>query len=46
MLVTHVVVVRRASSWLGEIKGVEPRDKLDSMGYSGWYTGSAGRFWG
>ena len=46
MLVIYVVVVRRASNWLGEITGVEPRDKLDSTGSLGWYTGSAGGFWG
>jgi len=46
MLVIYVVVVRRASNWLGEITGVKPRDKLDSTGSLGWYTGSAGRFWG
>jgi len=46
VLVTYIVVVRGASNWLGEIMGVKPRDKLDSTGSLGWYTGSAGRFWG
>jgi len=46
MLLNYVVVVYRASNWLGEIRGVEPRDKLGGTGSSGWYMGSAGRFWG
>ena len=46
MLVIYVVVVCRVSNWFGEIRGVKPRDKLDSTGSSGRCTGSAGRFWG
>ena len=46
MLVIYVVIVGRASNWFGKIRGFKPRDKLDSTGSLGWYTGSAGRFWG
>ena len=37
-LISYVVVVRRALSRFGKIRGVKPRDKLNSTGPSYWVS--------